>query len=38
VFLGSGGTLVPLPLHGGILAQARSRHGALLQEIGNRDF
>jgi hypothetical protein len=38
VFLGSGGLLVARALHGGILAQAGSGHGALLREIGNRDF
>jgi hypothetical protein len=38
VFLGPGRGLIPLPLHAGILAQTRSRHGAFLQRIGNRDF
>jgi len=38
VFLGSRGVLVALPLPGGVLPQARSRHGALLVGIGNRDF
>ena len=38
VLLGSRGVLVSLPLHGGVLPQARSRHGALLVGIGNRDF
>jgi len=38
VLLGSRGVLVSLPLHGGVLSQARSRHGALLIRIGNRDF
>ena len=38
VLLGSRGVLVSLPLHGGVLPQTRSRHGALLVGIGNRDF
>ena len=38
VLLGSRGVLVSLPLHGGVLPQARSRHGALLVGIGDRDF
>jgi hypothetical protein len=33
-----GGLLVPLSLSCGVLAQAGSRHGALLGWIGNRDF
>ena len=32
------GLLVPLPLDGGVLPQARSGHGGLLGRIGNRDF
>ena len=36
--LGSRGLQVPQPLHGSVLSQAGSRHGALLGEIGNRDF
>jgi hypothetical protein len=36
--LGARGLLVPRALHGGVLSQARSRHGGLLDRIGNRDF
>ena len=32
------GEAIPDLLHGRVLAQARSRHGALLGRIGNRDF
>src|SRR5207245_3890336 len=38
MLLGSPRLLVPLPLHGGVLAQAGSRHGGLHGRIGNRDF
>jgi len=38
VLLGAGGVLVPLSLHGRVLPQAGSRHGALPRGIGNRDF
>ena len=38
MLVGPAGLLVPLPLHGGVLAQAGSRHGGLHGRIGNRDF
>jgi len=38
VVLGSGGLLIARARHGGILAPAGSGHGALLRDIGNRDF
>jgi hypothetical protein len=38
VLVGAGGMLVPLSLHGRVLPQAGSRHGALPRRIGNRDF
>jgi hypothetical protein len=37
-FLGPRGLPVTLPLHGGVLPKAGSRHGSLLGWIGNRDF
>ena len=37
-FRGPRGLPVTLPLHGGVLPKAGSRHGSLLGWIGNRDF
>jgi hypothetical protein len=37
-FLGPGRVPIALPLDGGILPKAGSRHGSLLGWIGNRDF